>query len=112
MALFGILTPFPSSRGQLSFNCVTNYYKQKSQHTLAIINHKERLALSPSFPPSEERSSVPLLASHHSASHFNDGGGCYKRTNITRERVVNEALFHPKTQLNDALIESHIGCNS
>ncbi len=32
---------------------------------------------------------------------------CYEGTIITWERVVKETLFCPRTQLNDALIESY-----
>ncbi len=45
---------------------------------------------------------LPPLASHKTRSLINDGGGNYENTNITGKRAVN----HPKTQLNDALIES------
>ncbi len=45
---------------------------------------------------------LPPLASHKTRSLINDGGGNYENTNITGKRAVN----HPKTQLNDALMES------
>jgi len=51
---------------------------------------------------------LSLQASHRKESHINAGEDSYEGTNITGKRVVN----HPRTQLNDALIESYAGCNS
>ncbi len=45
----------------------------------------------------------PLLWPHISQEALSMMGEAYKGTNITREKVVN----HPRTQLIDALIESH-----